>query len=100
MHTRASAEPGWEGKPGLFPCSQIWWEVGMLCQHQLEILSPQRPYSVFWRCFSKHIGNAATPRMIPALQGELKRRSGAQTLQVRHKSPPEPKDLLKCTKIG
>lgn len=79
MHTRASAEPGWEGKPGLFP----WFEVRMLCQHRPEMPSPQRPCGVFWRCFSKHISNVAAPEMVPALQGELKLNRGSQTLQMR-----------------
>lgn len=49
------------GKSGLLPRSEIWFEAGTLCQHWLEIPSPTRPYTqrVFWRHFSRHISNVA-----------------------------------------
>lgn len=74
MHSRARMG----GKAWIVPLPPDWFEVGMLCQHRLEIPSPQRPYSVFWRYFSKHTDNVATPKMIPALQGELKLNGGSQ----------------------
>lgn len=71
------------GKPWIVLLPQIRFEVVLLFQHRLEIPSPQRSYAVFWRHFSKHTDNVATPKMMPALQGELKVNRGSQALQVR-----------------
>lgn len=76
MHTRAPAEPGWEGKPGLFPCPRSGLTSECFAHTGWKSPLLKDPMGFFRRHSSKHISNVATPKIIPALQGELKVNGG------------------------
>lgn len=91
-HQNHKPQQSWAGKvstggnSGLFPCPEICFEARMFCQHWLQIPSPTRPYSVFWRDFSKHISNVAGQDYSCSAGGKTEAES--QKLEVRCKPPP------------
>lgn len=70
-----------DGKRGLFPCFEIWFEAEMLCQQWLQIPLLQE-HTMFWRHFSKHISSVWQDKIIPAgkSRGDQRPETSGETL--------------------